>query len=370
MKVDKSTWSSIPFTECVRTVKVNDAVQKKDYKTQGLYPIISQEKEFISGYCDNVSNLNKDFGNLIIFGDHTRIIKFIDFDFCVGADGVKVLRPFGHLDAKYLFYFLRWADIPSNGYSRHFKFLKELIIPHPPIDAQYDIASELDALQEVIDGYRDQIADLDALAQSIFLETFGDPISNPKGWKTELISKFGRIVTGNTPSRAISDYYNSQDIEWIKTDNIIKDLLTPTTAYEYLSFEGAKKGRIVKSGSILICCIAGSLQSIGRCCLTDRSLAFNQQINAIECDVNHIPLFVYCLIKASQQLLIDTASTGMKHILSKSDLSSICLPVPPLKLQQQFANKIASIEQQKDLLRQQLADAEMLMAERMQYYFS
>ncbi|WP_286334685.1 restriction endonuclease subunit S [Bacteroides caecimuris] len=266
---------------------------------------------------------------------------------------------------------LKWkGNRAVKGVTINKKTISEKNFSLPPIGLQDNIAAELDAIQEVIDGYKDQIADLDALAQSIFLETFGDPISNPKGWKTELISKFGRIVTGNTPSRAISDYYNSQDIEWIKTDNIVKDLLTPTTAYEYLSFEGAKKGRIVKSGSILICCIAGSLQSIGRCCLTDRSLAFNQQINAIKCDVNHIPLFVYCLIKASQQLLIDTASTGMKHILSKSDLSSICLPVPPLELQQQFANKIASIEQQKDLLRQQLADAEMLMAERMQYYFS
>lgn len=370
MTVDKSKWTYLPLTKCVHTVKVKDAIQKKDYLLNGKYPIVSQEKEFISGYSNSIDSLNDNLGELIIFGDHTRVIKFIDFDFCVGADGVKVLRPFGNLDAKFLYHFLRWADIPSNGYSRHFKFLKELQIPHPSIDDQYDIAEELDAVQAMIDGYLEQIADLDKLAQSIFLDTFGDPISNSKGWKIEPISSIGSVSTGNTPSKAVDAYYNSKDVEWIKTDNILNDFLFPTKAEEYLSFEGAKKGRTVNKNAILICCIAGSLASIGRCCMTDRVVAFNQQINAIECDEVHNPLYIYWLIKSSHNIFMGCASTGMKHILSKSAMSEICLPVAPIELQQKFADRAEAIERQKELLRQQLADAETLMAERMQYYFS
>lgn len=240
----------------------------------------------------------------------------------------------------------------------------------PPLSEQQAIASELDATQTMIDGYKAQLEDLDALAQSIFLDMFGDPVSNPKGWELHSIASFGKIVTGNTPSKSVEEYYNSDYIEWIKTDNIQNNDLYPTVAYEYLSEEGSLKGRIVEKNSILVCCIAGSLSSIGKCCITNRKVAFNQQINAIECNPQHNYLFSYWLIKCAQKIFMETASTGMKHILSKSVMSSIKLPVPAPSLQQLFAHRIEAIERQKELIRFQLKDAETLMAERMQYYFS
>lgn len=371
MRVDKLKWENALIKDSIKTLKVKDAVQKKDYLLTGQYPIISQEKEFISGYCDTEDNLNNDLGDVIIFGDHTRTVKYVDFDFCVGADGVKVLQPNKNLSAKYLYYFIKWSNIPSNGYARHFKFLKDVKIKYPKDKAiQQAIASELDAVQTMIDGYKAQIADLDTLAQSIFLDMFGDPVSNPKGWDMHSVSSFGKIITGNTPSKLIEEYYNSDYIEWIKTDNIQKNKLYPTIASEYLSEEGSLKGRVVDENCILVCCIAGSLNSIGRCCITNRRVAFNQQINAIVCDIQHNFLYLYWLIKCAQKKFIETASTGMKHILSKSTMSSIKLPVPQYHLQQKFASKVEAIEKQKELLRQQLADAETLMAERMQYYFS
>ena len=240
----------------------------------------------------------------------------------------------------------------------------------PPLSEQQAIASELDATQTMIDGYKAQLEDLDALAQSIFLDMFGDPVSNPKGWELHSIASFGKIVTGNTPSKSVEEYYNSDYIEWIKTDNIQNNDLYPTVASEYLSEEGSLKGRIVEKNSILVCCIAGSLSSIGKCCITNRKVAFNQQINAIECNPQHNYLFSYWLIKCAQKIFLETASTGMKHILSKSVMSSIKLPVPAPSLQQLFAHRIEAIERQKELIRFQLKDAETLMAERMQYYFS
>ena len=240
----------------------------------------------------------------------------------------------------------------------------------PPLSEQQAIASELDATQTMIDGYKAQLEDLDALAQSIFLDMFGDPVSNPKGWELHSIASFGKIVTGNTPSKSVEEYYNSDYIEWIKTDNIQNNDLYPTVASEYLSEEGSLKGRIVEKNSILVCCIAGSLSSIGKCCITNRKVAFNQQINAIECNPQHNYLFSYWLIKCAQKIFMETSSTGMKHILSKSVMSSIKLPVPAPSLQQLFAHRIEAIERQKELIRFQLKDAETLMAERMQYYFS
>lgn len=278
------------------------------------------------------------------------------------------------IDNSFLCYALssiKWkGNRAVKGMTINKKTISQKTISLPNVTEQQAIASELDAIQTMIDGYKAQLADLDALEQSIFLDMFGDPMTNPKGWELHSIASFGKIVTGNTPSKSVEKYYNSDYIEWIKTDNIQSNALYPTIASEYLSEEGSLKGHIVEKNSILVCCIAGSLSSIGKCCITNRKVAFNQQINAIECNPQHNYLFSYWLIKCAQKIFMETASTGMKHILSKSAMSSIKLPVPAPALQQQFANRVEAIEQQKELIKSQLADAETLRAERMQYYFS
>lgn len=366
MQVDKNTWSIVPFTECVHSIKVKDAVQKKDYKATGLYPIVSQEKEFISGFCDSKEYLNTDLGNLIVFGDHTRILKFIDFDFCIGADGVKVLSPFGNLDAKFLYYYLLWADIPSNGYSRHFKFLKKLDVPHPPIDDQYDIASELDALQEVIDGYKAQIADLDTLAQSIFLDTFGDPISNPKGWETEKIkdvcdTQLGKMINQNTQTGELKPF--------LCAINVMDNDFNITDIKEFCIKEEEKEKFCVKKGDLMIC--EGG--DAGRCAIwnKDFEMYYQKSVHRVRSSRMSMIYLMYVLriLKVVGFLSEKSNGSTIQHLTQKT-LNLIEIIVPPIELQQQFASQVEAIDQQKELLRQQLADAEMLMAERMQYYFS
>jgi type I restriction enzyme S subunit len=68
----------------------------------------------------------------VIFGDHTRVLKYVDFDFVLGADGVKILEPTNNIDSKFLLYYLTWYNVPSLGYSRHYKLLKEISLPAPP----------------------------------------------------------------------------------------------------------------------------------------------------------------------------------------------------------------------------------------------
>lgn len=347
MKVDKSKWHYSPFTQCVKTIKVKGAIQKKDYKVQGKFPIVSQEKEFISGFCDSKDNLNSDLGELIIFGDHTRVLKFVDFDFCVGADGVKVLRPFGNLDTKFLYYFLLWANIPSSGYSRHFKFLKELNIPHPPIDDQYNIAAELDALQEVIDGYREQIADLDTLAQSIFLDTFGDPFSNSEGWGYVKFSDLFLLKSGESLS---AKQFEKGDFPVYGGNGIAgyHNKYNRCGEYVIIGRVGAKCGNVRHLN--------------GKFWLTDNAFELIQKKN------EYVNVFLSKLLS-----LLNLGSKAKKMaqpVISNVSLKNINVILPPLELQQQFSSQVEAIERQKDLLRQQLTDAEMLMAERMQYYFS
>ena len=243
-------------------------------------------------------------------------------------------------------------------------------IPLPPLSTQLAIVTELDKINELIRLKKEQLKDFDNLAQSLFYEMFGDPVENEKGWEMKKLGEIGEVKTGNTPSRSNDNYYNEKFIEWIKTDNIRNEQMNPTTAAEYLSRDGAECGRIVSKGSILVACIAGSLSSIGKCCITTKNVAFNQQINAITpygdfCN----SIYLYELIRNSYKYIQQNATTGMKHILSKSVFEKMKFPLPPLSLQRLFAQRIEQIEREKSEVQKSIQDLETLLASRMQYWF-
>ena len=250
------------------------------------------------------------------------------------------------------------------------EWLKNYIIPLPPLSTQLAIVSELDKINELIRLKKEQLKDFDNLAQSLFYEMFGDPVENEKGWEVKKLREIGEVKTGNTPSRSNDNFYNEKFIEWIKTDNIRNEQMNPTTAAEYLSRDGAECGRIVSKGSILVACIAGSLSSIGKCCITTKNVAFNQQINAITpygdfCN----SIYLYELIRNSYKYIQQNATTGMKHILSKSIFEKMKFPLPPLSLQRLFAQRIEQIEREKSEVQKSIQDLETLLASRMQYWF-
>ncbi|WP_234007528.1 hypothetical protein [Cronobacter sakazakii] len=100
------------FCDVVKDVTSgNHKIGGKDYLMEGRFPIIDQGSNFCSGYTNSKELLCKTELPCIIFGDHTRVLKYIDTPFALGADGVKVLKPIKGLDERYLFYFLKNLDI-------------------------------------------------------------------------------------------------------------------------------------------------------------------------------------------------------------------------------------------------------------------
>ncbi|WP_285260591.1 restriction endonuclease subunit S [Halopseudomonas bauzanensis] len=121
-------------------------VKTKDCLSSGRYPVIDQGQSHIAGYVDDAEKLISVASPLIVFGDHTRAVKWVDFSFVPGADGTKILLPEPYLNPRFGYYQLRSLEIPDKGYSRHFKFLKELEFVIPPLAEQKVIADKLDTL--------------------------------------------------------------------------------------------------------------------------------------------------------------------------------------------------------------------------------
>lgn len=287
-----------------------------------------------------------------------RVVYFNEDDLYLCNNFTSVIRPKENVNGKYLFWFLFNNHISKKTLKYQNKttgiinlklenYINEVEIPLPPLPIQEKIAAILDKADALRRKDQELLKKYDELAQAIFIDMFGDPVKNEKGWEVKRLSELGTVVTGNTPPRANDKNYGDY-IEWIKTDNILLEKVYPVKAKEYLSESGSKLGRIVSSNSILVTCIAGSKKSIGNCCLTDRTVAFNQQINAFKnFDQFYKPTFLYRLFKEYQSYIQNSATDGMKKIITKSEFEKLAFIVPSLDLQETFAKKIELINQLK-----------------------
>jgi restriction endonuclease S subunit len=239
-------------------------------------------------------------------------------------------------------------------------FVKTFEIPLPPLDDQKRIAHLLGKVEGLIARRKQHLQQLDDLLKSVFLEMFGDPVRNEKGWDKSELKQFGKVSTGNTPPRKDPSNYSSQHIEWIKTDNISSGSIFISPAVEYLSETGVTRARTVTKGALMVACIAGSVESIGRAALTNRTVAFNQQINAIQPKNDVNPFYLYVLFKISKAYIQRHASKGMKRILTKGDFEKITMIKPPVDLQKQFATIVEIVEGLKSRYQQSLTDLESL----------
>lgn len=183
------------FVDCSSGSK---RLKKEDIFDSGDIPVIDQGQKPIAGYTNDTDALCNVELPAVIFGDHTRAFKYVDFPFAVGADGVKVLRPRNGDDEKFLFYQCLSTDIEDNGYSRHFKFLKKksFFIPEDKKE-QKRIAAILDQADALRQSRRRAITRLNDLSQSIFYEMFGDPRTNLKGLPVEELGQIIKVGSGD-----------------------------------------------------------------------------------------------------------------------------------------------------------------------------
>jgi type I restriction enzyme S subunit len=200
-----------PVGEMLEAVPRQQKIKRSAYQQSGRFPIVDQSQADIAGYTDDESWLYQGELPVVIFGDHTRVLKFVNFPFCVGADGTQLLRPVEGNDIRYFYYALRHVDLANYGYERHFKYLKEEQIPAPPLQVQRRIAGVLSAYDELMENSQRRIRLLEAMARAIYREWFvhfrfpghekhprvASPLGDiPQGWEVKTVKDVATVTYG------------------------------------------------------------------------------------------------------------------------------------------------------------------------------
>jgi type I restriction enzyme S subunit len=189
-------WESVQFEDCIESIVYSTKVQRKDFLSEGAYPIVSQEESLINGFWDEAGDVFEVDRPVVVFGDHTRILKYIDFDFVLGADGVKVLKPRPFLDPRFFFYQLHTAELNSLGYARHYRLLKEHRVSFPAFADQRRIASILDEAFEGIATAKAHAEKNLRNAREVFAQSREATLERSDGWLEASLSELCEIRHG------------------------------------------------------------------------------------------------------------------------------------------------------------------------------
>lgn len=362
----KPGWHKVPFDTVIADESGgNIKTLQSEFLAAGHYAVVDQGKELVAGYVNDESCLCRAQLPVIVFGDHTRCFKYVDFSFCMGADGIKILRPKIDADVKYLYHYFRQLHLTEGGYDRHFKYLKRVDVVLPPLPEQRRIAEVLDRAEALRTKRRAAIAQLYRLTQSIFLDLFGDPATNPKGVNIEPLGDHLLFVTSG--GRDWAKFYAPTGSRFIRSLDVQMNHIAEDDIACVAAPDNAEARRTcVKVGDVLLT-ITGS--RIGRVAPVPDDLKgsyISQHVAILRIDSKRLqPHFVsfFLSMAAGGQHQIAKAQYGQtKPGLNFEQIRRFPIPVPPIELQREFARRIEAVDKLKTVHRSSLTELDALLA--------
>lgn len=357
------------FIDCTKFVR---KIKKSNYLDNGIYPIIDQGQDFVIGYTNDEKGLYKDVP-AIIFGDHTRIIKYIDRPFFIGADGVKVLKTkIDDVDLKYLYYALRNIDIINTGYNRHFKWLKESKIKLPDLKKQQRIVTIFDSIENIVNMKNVQLTAYDHLIRSRFVEMFGTPLTNERKWE---------ILDANDVCIRITDgsHYSPKDTGKGYPMLSVKDMTNGGFVYdeckhcEAADYEKLRKNDCIPLKNDVLIAKDGSYFYYGFVIKEQKEQAVLSSIAILRPNIMVISpeyLKTYMMSEEIVRLVGEQYVSGaaLKRVILKG-IRKIPVMIPPISSQNQFSDFVEQIEKMKLTAQQSLDETQILFDSLMQEYF-
>ena len=399
------SWMWTRLGEIIEKIPLtNKKLKQKEYQQEGKLPVIDQGQVFIGGYTDKEELKISCVSSLIIFGDHTKVVKFVNFDFVAGADGVKVIRPQKVYNPKLFYFFIQAIPLPNKGYARHFQFLEKSSIPLPPLAEQHRIVTKIEELFTQLDAgveglkkiqvqlkrYRQSVlksacegrlvpteAELaraegrdyepaDVLLERILGERrrkwgennkgkkakYKEPTAPdtrslselPEGWIWKNIDQIGVVSGGFTKNSKRSKY--PKKMPYIRVANVYSDKLELDDINNIGINEPEIDRVLLKKGDLLVVEGNGSIDQIGRVALWDGSISpCVHQNHIIKVRFNPVEISKYMLlwllsINGRKQITDVASSTSGLYTLSISKVSSIFIPFPPLAEQYRIVAEV------------------------------
>lgn len=313
---------------------------------------------------------------------HVGKVAYIpdDMDYAFGGF-MGLIVPKG-VSAKYIYYvccsslYREFLSSIGNGIgitNLRFSDLNNFTFPISDLKQQQNIVSELDLLSGVIEKQKAQLEELDKLAQSIFYDMFGDPVTNEKGWKIKLL---GELYDIGSSKRVFENQWTDNGVPFYRAREIVRlsanmPLESPIFISEELYRDYSQKYGKPSEGDILVTAVG----TLGVCYIVKKNDRFYYKDGNLLCLKNlgfcHSK-FTYALFQTDfiKFQINGNANAAVVGTFTITNAKKMKVIYPPLSLQQEFAAKIEAIEAMKAKVRQSLKEAETLFNERMDYYFN
>ena len=355
--------------------KLGTKIPTSEYLENGKYPIIDQGQNDIAGYYDSDDGLFEDVPT-IVFGDHTRVVKYVDKPCFLGADGVKLLCPVDKdINCKYLFYQLSCADIPNTGYNRHFKWVKALDFKIPSSDEQNHVVEVLDKVTELISLRKQQLAKLDELVKARFFEMFGEISDNSMNWDCFTIGKLISTIESGWSGNGKQREKHADEIAVLKVSAVTKGYFIPTECKVLDDQHNIKKYVYPQKGDILFS-RANTKEMVGATVLIKKDypdLILPDKLWKIRFCTDVNPIYMkHVLSTTTVRNAFSAASTGTSgsmYNVSMEKFKGVIIPVPPLPVQNEFVAFVERVDQQKQTVQQSLEKLELMKKALMQEFF-
>ncbi len=354
------------FIDCT---SAGTKIPKESYLDSGMHIIIDQGQNEIAGYTNEETGLYTDVP-AIIFGDHTRAVKYVEEPFFLGADGVKLLKSkVKDANYKYLYYALKNAKIPDTGYNRHFKWLKEIEINYPAPSVQSEIVKTLDSLTTIISYRENELSKLDELIKARFVEMFGDPSDNSRTDRVELSEICEKITDGEHGSvtRVPSGH------PFLNAKHILKNGRIDWETITYVSDEDHQ--RIYKrcnpvEGDILLT----TTGTIGNVAIMPKfeEVSMDRGITLLKIDRKKVTSeFVAELLKQPSiqtEMGVNVHASAIGHLFMNK-VKKLPAILPSMERQAEFTDFVRQVDKSKVVVQQALKETRLLFDKMVQEYF-
>ena len=343
-------WDVIPFVSSIENIGTFPKVKTSDCFEEGTYPVVDQSEKDITGYINNEELLYKGYLPIIIFGDHTRNIKYVDFPFAAGADGTKILHTTSILDSKFFYYYLKSLQIPNLGYSRHYSILKQLDVPVPSLNEQKQIAEKLDKLFDQIETIKEasnKIPEfLKNFRQQVLTYAVTGKLTNSDfaHWEKSTIGAIGKVKGGKRLPKGEELVNYNTGYPYIRARDLKEGtVLKQNIMYLLPETQEKIKNYIVKTNDVYITIVGAKIgdagiipESMNNANLTENAAKITDLSEKIM--PQYLSLWLQApLCQSEIQQSIKSAAQG-KLALTRINSLSVCFP--PIESQKEIIDKV------------------------------